>query len=150
MASRRAKNFLDRLASVPADPEDARAFFQRRLRAFARILGVLWIATWPVDYVITLVVSSQPFLAINGIQTMSAQTYNLLAEVPEMRQMGIDILRLSPQAHYMDEIIAAFDAARRGDKPLPVRREWASEGFVDGYWFGKPGIHAVMNYDEAL
>ena len=92
----------------------------------------------------------QPFLAINGIQTMSAQTYNLLAEVPEMRQMGIDILRLSPQAHYMDEIIAAFDAARRGDKPLPVRREWASEGFVDGYWFGKPGIHAVMNYDEAL
>ncbi len=64
VASRRAKNFLDRLASVPADPEDARAFFQRRLRAFARILGVLWLLTWPVDYTITLFVSSQSFLAI--------------------------------------------------------------------------------------
>ena len=42
-------------------------------------------------------------------------------------------------------IIAAFDSARRGDKPTPIAREYASEGFVDGYWFGKPGIAAVMN-----
>ena len=87
----------------------------------------------------------QPFLALNGIQTMSAQTCNLLAEVPQMRAMGIDILRLSPQAQHMDAIIAAFDSARRGDKPTPIAREYASEGFVDGYWFGKPGIAAVMN-----
>ena len=87
----------------------------------------------------------QPFLALNGIQTMSAQTCNLLAEVPQMRAMGIDILRLSPQAQHMAAIIEAFDAARRGDKPSPIARECASEGFVDGYWFGKPGIATVMN-----
>ena len=85
----------------------------------------------------------QPFLALNGIQTMSAQTCNLLAEIPQMRAMGIDILRLSPQAQHMTEIIAAFDAARKGDNPPPIARECASEGFVDGYWFGKPGINAV-------
>ena len=89
----------------------------------------------------------QPFLAINGIQTMSAQTYNLLAEVPEMRKMGIDILRISPQQQHMPAIIAAFDAARRGEAisadVLSNSHDWASEGMVDGYWFGKPGISAT-------
>ena len=84
----------------------------------------------------------QPFLAINGIQTMSAQTYNLLAEVPDMRTMGIDILRLSPQPDHMTEIIAAFDMARQGETPPPAQQEWATDGMVDGYWFGEAGIVA--------
>ncbi len=82
----------------------------------------------------------QPFLAINGIQTMSAQTYNLLAEVPEMRKMGIDILRISPQPAHMPEIIAAFDAARRGEAVQPGMSGWSTDGMVDGYWFGEAGI----------
>ncbi len=82
----------------------------------------------------------QPFLSINGIQTMSAQTYNLLAEVPEMLTMGINAIRLSPQPKHMPEIIAAFDAARRGQAPQPDMSGWAAEGMVDGYWFGEPGI----------
>ena len=82
----------------------------------------------------------QPFLAINGIQTMSAQTYNLLAEVPEMLKMGIDIIRVSPQPKHMTEIIAAFDAARRGEMTQPDMTAWATDGLVDGYWFGEPGI----------
>ena len=56
----------------------------------------------------------QPFLAINGIQTMSAQTYNLLAAVPEMQRMGIDALRISPQPRHTASIIAAFATACRG------------------------------------
>ena len=84
----------------------------------------------------------QPFLAINGIQTMSAQTYNLLAEIPDMRAMGVDIARISPQPQHMAEIIAAFDAARNGSNPPPAKREWAPEGLVDGYWFGEAGIVA--------
>ncbi len=82
----------------------------------------------------------QPFLAINGIQTMSAQTYNLLAEVPEMLKMGIDIIRVSPQPKHMAKIIAAFDAARRGEMTQPDMTAWATDGLVDGYWFGEPGI----------
>lgn len=82
----------------------------------------------------------QPFLAINGIQTMSAQTCNLLAEVPEMLKMGIDIVRISPQAAHMPAIVAAFDMARRGETVHPDTRGWAAEGMVDGYWFGEAGI----------
>ena len=84
----------------------------------------------------------QPFLAINGIQTMSAQTYNLLAQVPQMLAMGIDVIRLSPQPQHMAEIIKAYDAARRGEALSPDTSGWASEGMVDGYWFGRPGIDA--------
>ncbi len=91
----------------------------------------------------------QRFLAINGIQTMSAQTCNLLGEIPTMREIGIELVRISPQQKHMREIVAAFDAARRADPAsapaAPVdTRAWASEGMVDGYWFGKPGIESVQ------
>ena len=85
----------------------------------------------------------QPFLAINGIQTMSAQTYNLLAQMPELLKMGIDIARISPQPQHTAAIIAAFDTARRsecGNGIQPDMAGWASEGMVDGYWFGEAGI----------
>lgn len=81
----------------------------------------------------------QPFLAINGIQTMSAQTYDLLAEVSDMQALGIDILRISPQPKFTADIIAAFDAARQG-QPAVSRPEWNPDGLVDGYWFGDAGI----------
>ena len=90
----------------------------------------------------------QAFLAINGIQTMSAQTYNLLAEMPALRAMGIDIVRISPQPRFTAEIVAAFDAARRGEAPLPANAAWAPEGFVDGYWFGDAGI--VARHQDTL
>ena len=82
----------------------------------------------------------QDFLTINGIQTMSAQSYNLLHEVPDMLQMGIDIVRLSPQKAHFGEIIAAFDAARRGQPVQADTRGWSECGLVDGYWFGDAGI----------
>jgi collagenase-like PrtC family protease len=82
----------------------------------------------------------QAFLSINGIQTMSAQSYNLLAEVPDMLKMGIDIIRISPQPQHMNEIIASFDAARKGGTHQPDTSDWCADGLVDGYWFGNAGI----------
>jgi collagenase-like PrtC family protease len=89
----------------------------------------------------------QAFLCINGIQTMSAQSYNLLHEVPTMLEMGIDIIRVSPQPKHTAEILAAFDAARRV-QPASAQAEWSSEGLVDGYWFGDAGI--VQRHSQAL
>jgi collagenase-like PrtC family protease len=90
----------------------------------------------------------QDFLCINGIQTMSAQSYNLLHEVPTLRALGIDILRISPQQAHIGEIIAAFDAARRGE-PVDVDGGlWNASGQVDGYWFGDAGIR--QRHTQAL
>ncbi len=82
----------------------------------------------------------QHFLAINGIQTMSAQTYCLLDEMPALAAMGIDIVRLSPQAVHLPEIIAAYDAARKGQSVTVDRDAWSESGLVDGYWHGQPGM----------
>ena len=90
----------------------------------------------------------QDFLTINGIQTMSAQSYNLLHEIPDMLQMGIDIVRLSPQKAHFGEIIAAFDAARNGQPVQADTRGWSECGLVDGYWFGDAGIK--QHHTQAL
>ncbi|MBP5986046.1 MAG: U32 family peptidase [Azonexus sp.] len=90
----------------------------------------------------------QDFLTINGIQTMSAQSYNLLHEIPGMLQMGIDIVRISPQKQQINEIIAAFDAARRGEAVPVDSSTWSASGLVDGYWFGDAGI--VQHHTRAL
>lgn len=82
----------------------------------------------------------QDFLTINGIQTMSAQSYCLLHEVPALREMGIDILRISPQLQHMDEVIGAFDSARRGVAADTDSQQWSASGLVDGYWYGQAGI----------
>ena len=90
----------------------------------------------------------QAFLNINGIQTMSAQSYNLLHEIPDMLNMGIDIVRISPQQQHSAEIIAAFDNARQGGPLSPSNPQWNADGLVDGYWFGDAGI--VQRHTQAL
>lgn len=90
----------------------------------------------------------QDFLCINGIQTMSAQSYNLLHEIPDMLEMGVDIIRISPQKQYIGEIIGAFDAARRGHEFVADTKNWNASGLVDGYWFGDAGI--VQRHTQAL
>lgn len=81
----------------------------------------------------------QDFLCINGIQTMSAQTYCLLEQMPEILKMGVERIRISPQKHKMAEIVAAFDSARRGEELL-ADESWTQHGFVNGYWQGTAGI----------
>lgn len=89
----------------------------------------------------------EPFLVINGIQTQSARVHNLVQDIPALRAAGADILRLSPQSQHMDKIIAAFDAARRAERPdsaaLANMRPFMPEASCNGYWHGKPGLDLI-------
>ena len=87
---------------------------------------------------------SESFLVINGIQTQSAKVHNLLGDVPQLAALGVDVLRLSPQSQHMDQIVAAFDAARRHQAPaLSTLRPFMPEEPCNGYWHGKPGLDLV-------
>ncbi|MCK9380617.1 MAG: U32 family peptidase [Sulfuritalea sp.] len=81
----------------------------------------------------------QHFLTLNGIQTMSAQTFSLLAQMPELVEQGIDAVRISPQPAHTFEIVDAFDRARSG-QPATDDAAWAPDGLVNGFWFGRAGI----------
>jgi len=83
----------------------------------------------------------EPFLAINGIQTQSALTCNLLPEVARMRDMGVDVLRISPQARHTDKIVQAFADALAGTPDSPDLERLMPVGACDGYWHGEAGMN---------
>lgn len=85
----------------------------------------------------------EPFLVINGIQTQSALTQDLAPHLAELRAAGVQVLRLSPQSTGMAEVVAGFDALRRGAAApgaLEALAALAQVGTCDGYWRGAPGM----------
>ncbi len=82
----------------------------------------------------------EPFLAINGIQTQSALTCNLLPEVGEMRDMGVNVLRISPQANHTGRIVQAFADALQGKEDLPDLQRLMPVGGCNGYWHESAGM----------
>ena len=76
----------------------------------------------------------EALFTINGIQTLSASVSNLLADYPALVDSGAELLRLSPRASGMIEVVQAFDAVRKGGMP-PL----AVDG-CNGYWHGQPGM----------
>ena len=95
----------------------------------------------------------QPFLTINGIQTMSYGSQCLLPHHADMAAIGVNILRLSPQLTDMPRIIelhrAVLDGQTTLDEALPELASLATGTPVDGYWLGKPGIEAVEAHRKA-
>lgn len=85
----------------------------------------------------------QPFLTLNGIQTQSAQAYDLSGALGDLASLGVEVVRLSPQSTRMDEVIAAFRAALDGGlAPGEAARALAplAPGRCNGYWHGGAGL----------
>lgn len=84
------------------------------------------------------------FLALNGIQIQSAGTCNLVGEMAAFRELGVDVLRISPQSTHMPEIIRTFRAAIDGAmEPAAAARflePYLPSGPCNGYWLGLPGM----------
>ena len=86
----------------------------------------------------------QAFLAINGIQTQSAQVLSLAHRLDELRTTGVEILRLSPQSRHMGQVVTLFrrllDGALPPDQaPAPLDRLMPGAP-CDGYWLGEAGM----------
>jgi collagenase-like PrtC family protease len=86
----------------------------------------------------------QPFLTLNGIQTQSASIYNLISEINDMRQLGVDVVRISPQPTYTGEVITTFRSAVDGVMSVAEAKATLIpclfDAPCDGYWHGRPGI----------
>jgi len=89
-----------------------------------------------------------PFLAINGVQTLSYTCLNLVRELKTLQAMGIHAFRLSPHSHDMSGIIKTFrdvlddelsaeEAAARlenSDHPFP---------FANGFYYKQEGYRWI-------
>jgi collagenase-like PrtC family protease len=85
-----------------------------------------------------------PFLAINGIQTLSYEYLNLIGSLDELRAMGVSRFRLSPHSCDMAKVASIFRSVL--DRQVSVAE--AAEQlqalkldapFSNGFYYGKPG-----------
>jgi collagenase-like PrtC family protease len=86
----------------------------------------------------------QEFLVLNGIQTQSALTHQVLDQLPELQELGVDVLRISPQHRHTMEIIDIFDTARKGADLEPLGKDllgFLPLGACNGYLVEQAGMH---------
>ena len=91
----------------------------------------------------------EEFLVLNGIQTQSARIYNLLPELAAMRELGVDVVRISPQSQHTLEIVASFHAVltqkNSASDAMRTMAPWMPEQACNGYWYGKPGMELCQD-----
>ena len=94
----------------------------------------------------------KPFLVINGIQTQSAMTYNLMDDMDSLRRLGVDVLRISPQSEHTAEIIHLFrNCMDQQISPVLAMRQMESmtqEAACNGYWHGQAGMEQKFLADS--
>lgn len=89
----------------------------------------------------------QPFLVLNGIQTQSAMTHHVLAALPELQALSVDILRISPQSEHSFRIIEIFDEVLHGSDSETGAAELNGMlplGPCNGYLHEQAGMHDLM------
>jgi len=85
----------------------------------------------------------QEFLVLNGIQTQSALTHQVLDQVPELQALGVDVLRISPQHAGTMQILEIFDRARNNTALNTLNEELLELlplGACNGYLIEQAGM----------
>ncbi len=102
------------------------------------------------DGMVLETMEGEPFLAINGIQTMTYTCLNLVAELGDLSQLGIKKLRISPQSTGTLEISKIFqDVMEEKTDPqqanLALRDHSINAPFSNGFYHHKPGIEWTVS-----
>lgn len=90
----------------------------------------------------------RPFLAINGVQTLSSSYCNLLGDLDELARSGVRSLRLSPHSVDMAAVARLFRSVigRRmsaGEAHRRLAKLMPSATFSNGFLHGQPGWQHV-------
>ena len=90
----------------------------------------------------------QPFLAVNGMMTMSQSCVNLIADIPAIVGAGIDAIRLSPQSCDMVRVVQLFRAVIDGHREAGAARDELAglipfAAFANGFLRGTSGASYV-------
>ena len=95
-----------------------------------------------------------PFLAMNGVQTQSARSYNLAADVGALRAVGIDVVRVSPAAQgtpaVLNTLRRTIDEALAPDAAQAAFAALSEDAQCNGFWHGRPGIERYTRQTGAV
>jgi len=111
-----------------------------------------------LDYPDGLLLSTQEkekFLILNGIQTQSAKTSNLIMELEELMQLDVDVFRISPPSKYCEKIIDIFYQCLHQKYSIDqanteLQHLMPAGGSCNGYWHGISGIDYQNTNQETL
>lgn len=86
----------------------------------------------------------ESFLVLNGIQTQSAKTHNLVTDINSFIDLEVDVLRISPQSRGTEQVINIFHDCLNGkmtgcDAEIELQK-YIMTGECDGYWHGQAGM----------
>jgi collagenase-like PrtC family protease len=96
---------------------------------------------------------NEPFLAMNGVQTLSYACTNLLGEIGDLHAAGVRSLRLSPQQCDMVAVAQVFrdviDGALAPAEATATLAKLYPIAFANGFLYAKPGSNFVADTGEA-
>jgi collagenase-like PrtC family protease len=97
------------------------------------------------DGMIVKTLTGEPFLAVNGVQTLSFAYNNLIGELAALRRIGVHRFRLSPHDTDMAAIAATFRDALDGvidaeEAKRRLAREMPEARFANGFFHHREGM----------
>lgn len=97
----------------------------------------------------------QKFLVLNGIQTQSAKTSNLIMDLHELINLNVDVLRISPPSKHTEKIIELFHktlhkAYSASEANRALQKLMPAGGYCNGYWHGTNGMDWQEITEEIL
>ncbi len=96
---------------------------------------------------------SEGFLVLNGTQTQSARVYNLMPELAAMRELGVDVVRISPQSKHTVEIVNIFHTVLHqqasAEQAMQAMGDLMPEQSCNGYWYDLPGLEQRTPEEQA-
>lgn len=98
---------------------------------------------------------NEKFLVLNGIQTQSAKTSNLILDLDDLYKLNVDVLRISPPSRHTEKIIDLFYKALHESYPVnsanaELQKLMPDGGFCNGYWHGTNGMDWQESTEEVL
>ena len=101
------------------------------------------------DGLAVLTLDNEPFLAMNGVQTLSYACTSFLGEIEDLAAAGVRALRLSPQHCDMVAIAKAFRSVIDGKDSAAEAARALSQIYpipiTNGFLYGKPGSTFTVN-----
>ncbi len=90
----------------------------------------------------------EDFLTLNGTQTQSARTHDLLLDWPVLQKLNVAVARISPDSRHTATVIDHFrqclDGTLTPQAAWTATRDLLSGEVCNGFWHGRPGLEQVM------